>query len=232
LPWGTPRTWSCGMRHHPPTLSPRVRCRWRGLSAAGGSLCGHYPRSNGCTKPWGRPGRAGHAAQRTGVAQTGTGTNGTAGVPRAKVLSARDSLVPVTNAARRMRPEHAWDWRRMIAVASGRVVHHTAAVGGPRAANRLGKAVAPGAVVQQTCPTMASLSQGLCYAGADGYDLVTLIVESPSQGAVPASRRRSTRGARRSRPYCHHASRRARAAGSSWSTPVTTMHHVPHLAAP
>jgi hypothetical protein len=72
-----------------------------------------------------------------------------AGVLRAKGLSALDHLVPVTNAARRMRPEHAGDWRRMLALASGRVAHYTGAVGGPIAANRLGKAVAPGAVVQQ-----------------------------------------------------------------------------------
>ena len=80
------------------------------------------------------------------------------GVPNAKVLSALDSLVPVTHAERRMRPEHAWDWRRMLAFASGRVAHHTGAVGGPRAANRMGKAVAPGAVVQPTCQTMAAIS--------------------------------------------------------------------------
>ena len=79
-------------------------------------------------------------------------------LPNAKVLSALDSLVPVTNAERRMRPEHAWDGRRMLAFALGRVAHHTGAVGGPRAANRMGKAVAPGAVVQQTCQTMAAIS--------------------------------------------------------------------------
>jgi hypothetical protein len=81
-----------------------------------------------------------------------------AGVPRAQVLSALASIVPVTHDERRMRPEHAWDWRRMLSLASGRVTHHTGAVGGPLAANRMGKAVAPGAVVQQTCQTMASLS--------------------------------------------------------------------------
>jgi hypothetical protein len=51
-----------------------------------------------------------------------------AGVPRAKGLRALDSLVPVTNAARRMRPEHAWDGRRRLALASERVAHHTGAV--------------------------------------------------------------------------------------------------------
>lgn len=83
-----------------------------------------------------------------------------AGVPRAKGLSALDSLVPVTNAACRMRPEHAWDGWRMLALASGQVTHHTGAVGGPRAANRLGKAVAPGTVVQPMCQTMASYPRG------------------------------------------------------------------------
>jgi hypothetical protein len=103
-----------------------------------------------------------------------------AGVPRAQVLSALDSIVPVTNDERRMMPEHAWDWRMMISLASGRVAHHTGAVGGPISANRMGKPVAPGAVVQQTCQTMASLSQGLGNAGADGYALVILTVGSPS----------------------------------------------------
>src|SRR5438876_547895 len=58
LPWGTSRTWWCGMRQRLPTLSPPVRCRWRGLSAAGGSLCGHCPRSNGRTNLSGRPSRS------------------------------------------------------------------------------------------------------------------------------------------------------------------------------
>ena len=81
-------------------------------------------------------------------------------VPRAKVLIALDRIVPVTHDERRMRPEHAWDWRRMLAVASGQVARHTGAVGGPRAANRMGKAVAPGTVVPPMCQTMAFLSQG------------------------------------------------------------------------
>jgi hypothetical protein len=37
-----------------------------------------------------------------------------AGVPRAKVLIAIDSIVPVTNDKRRIMPEHAWDWSMMI----------------------------------------------------------------------------------------------------------------------
>ena len=69
----------------------------------------------------------------------------------------------------------------------------------------MGKAVAPGDVVgnwqwmtdstaagdvvQQTCKTMESISQGLCDAGADWYDLVTLKVGSTYQGSAPASRR-------------------------------------------
>src|SRR5262245_20975309 len=52
--WGTPRTWWCGMRPRPPTLSPPVRCRWRGLSAAGRSLRVDCPRSTGRTKVRGR----------------------------------------------------------------------------------------------------------------------------------------------------------------------------------
>ena len=40
-----------------------------------------------------------------------------AGVPRAKVLIAIDSIVPVTNDERRMMPEHAWDWSMMISLA-------------------------------------------------------------------------------------------------------------------
>src|SRR5437867_9937047 len=55
---------------------------------------------------------------------------------------------------------------------------------------------------------------------------------SPSQGAAPASRRRSTRDARRSRPCCQHESRLSHASVSSWSTQVITTHHVPHHAAP
>ena len=58
------------------------------------------------------------------------------------------------------------------------MVHNKGSVGGPISANRMGKAVAPGDVVQQTCKTMESISQGLCDAGADWYDLVTLKVGS------------------------------------------------------
>jgi hypothetical protein len=86
-----------------------------------------------------------------------------AGVLRAKVLSAIDSIVSVTNDKRRMMSEHAWDWSMMISLASGRVVHNKGAVGGPISANRMGKAVAPGAAVQQTCKTMESISQRLFY---------------------------------------------------------------------
>jgi hypothetical protein len=77
----------------------------------------------------------------------------------------------------------------MIAVALGRVAHHTGTVRGPRAANRMGQAVAPGAVVQQTCQTMASLSQGLCHSRAAWDDLATLTGGSPSQRAAPPGRR-------------------------------------------
>src|SRR5262245_13559400 len=79
-----------------------------------------------------------------------------------------------------MRPEHAWDRRRMLALASGLVAHYMGAVGGPIAANRSGKAVAPGAVVQQRLhprfetieamlstrePTLTCCSVGLVDAG-------------------------------------------------------------------
>jgi hypothetical protein len=110
------------------------------------------------------------------------------GVPNAKVLSALDSLVPVTNAERRMRPEHAWDWRRMIAGASGRVAHHTSAVGGPRAANRLGKAVAPGAVAQQTCQTWRPSPRGCAMPGQPGT------IWSPSPWSLPPREQCPPRG--------------------------------------
>ena len=42
------------MRPRPPTLLPRVRCRWRGLSAAGRSLRVYCPRSTGRTNVLGR----------------------------------------------------------------------------------------------------------------------------------------------------------------------------------
>jgi enamine deaminase RidA (YjgF/YER057c/UK114 family) len=96
------------------------------------------------------------------------------GAPTRDRLISIDGIASSASNKRRLMPTHAWDWSVPTPFSQGWLVGNKVYVGGQISADREGRAVAPGNVLQQTRNTLEYIRHVLAEAGAEWSDLITL----------------------------------------------------------
>lgn len=121
--------------------------------------------------------------------QAGTALRVKAAPVRGRLI-AIDGVASVASSSRqRIMPAHAWDWSMPTPLSQGWRVGPIVYAGGQISADRAGKAVAPGDVVQQAINTMEFLRHVLIDGGADFRDIVALKIAYQHRGDDAIARR-------------------------------------------
>ncbi|HJU23004.1 MAG TPA: RidA family protein [Casimicrobiaceae bacterium] len=113
--------------------------------------------------------------------QAGTALRVKAAPVRGRLI-AIDGVASVAPSRVRIMPAHAWDWSMPTPLSQGWRVGPIVYAGGQISADRAGKAVAPGDVVQQAINTMEFLRHVLVDGGASFHDIVALKIAYQHRG--------------------------------------------------